>query len=127
MELTEYVALMPDMKNTGANTPLDVSLAENELGLSFADEYAHLLKTYGAVCVKGHDINGLTESEILSVIDMTRKARLNARIPDNMYVVENLGVEDIMILQNSAGEVFECRESSISRIADSLLDYLRFN
>lgn len=125
MNIIEYLSSLPKMRNTGKVSELEVIIAENELGLSFSAEYRDILKNLGAVRVCGHEINGFTKSRSLNVIEMTKSARQNEKIPQDFYVFECLGIDDIMMLQNSKGEVYECMGSKITPVADSILTYLK--
>lgn len=125
MNIVEYLSSLPKMRNTGKVSELEITIAENELGLSFSKEYREILKNLGAVRVCGHEINGFTKSPSLNVIEMTKSARQNEKIPNDLYVFECLGIDDIMLLQNSDGEVFECVGTKITLIADSIHNYLK--
>ena len=125
MNIIEYLSSLPKMRNTGKVSELEITIAENELGISFSNEYRDILKNLGAVRVCGHEINGFTKSPSLNVIEMTKSARQNEKVPQDMYVIECLGIDDIMILQNSKGEVYECIGTRIKLIADSILSYFQ--
>ena len=57
---------------------------------------------------------------------MTKHLRdINKKIPDNLYVVEELGIENIHILQDSTGKVYEASYSfAPKKIASSIAEYL---
>jgi hypothetical protein len=60
------------------------------------------------------------------VVDVTIKERERYEIPADMYVIEDTHIEDILILQNSKGEIFELQNSKkIKKIFNSLSDYLK--
>ena len=125
MNIVEYLTSLPKMRNTGKASELEITLAENELGLSFSEEYRDILKNLGAVRVCGHEINGFTKSRSFNVIEMTKSARQFEKIPQDLYVFECLGIDDIMMLQNAKGEVYECIGPRITPVADSILAYLK--
>ena len=125
MNIVEYLSSLPKMRNTGKVSELEVTIAENELNLSFSEEYREILKNLGAVRVCGHEINGFTKSPSLNVIEMTKSARQNEKIPSDLYVFECLGIDDVLMLQNSEGKVFECIGTKITPIANSIQEYLK--
>jgi hypothetical protein len=125
MNVVEYLSSLPKMRSVGKANESEITTAENELGLTFSDEYRDILKNLGAVRVCGHEINGFTKSPSLNVVEMTKLTRQNEKIPQDMYVFECLGIDDIVMLQNSKGEVYECIGTKITLIADSILTYLK--
>ena len=125
MNIVEYIKSLPNMRCVKKASDLDISIAENELGLSFSEEYKSVLKNLGAVRACGHEINGFTDAPAINVIEMTKSAREFEKIPNDMYVFESLGIDDIMMLQNASGEVFQCYNGKITHAAGSILDYLK--
>ena len=107
-------------------TPEQVSQAELELGLSFSDEYQEYLIQYGIAAFDGHEMTGLSKSKRLNVVSVTSNARKKyPDLPSNLYVVEDTGVEELIILQSSDGEVFGCAPNiRLEKICDSLSDYI---
>lgn len=55
--------------------PEQITQAEQELGLSFSDEYREYLSDYGIGAYDGHELTGLTKSKRLNVITATTEAR----------------------------------------------------
>ncbi len=104
-----------------------ISDAEDRLGLEFAPEYKDYLKTYGLLSVGAHELTGICPSKRLNVVDSTlREKEDNAAIPNDMYLVEYIGVENLTIWQNTKGEVFEVPyKGSPLKIYDSLADYIK--
>ena len=125
MNIVEYLLSLPKMRNTGKASELEIAVAENELGLTFSDEYKEILKNLGAIRACSHEINGFTKSPSLNVIEMTKTAREYEKIPHDMYVFESLGIDGIMMLQNAKGEVFVCRGNKIVLVDTSIQNYLK--
>jgi hypothetical protein len=98
--------------------------AEQALGLSFAADYTAYLEKYGLISARHIEITGLTESTRLNVVDVTLAARERNRLPPEMYVIEDTGIEGMLILQNGKGEVFEFQNRQAKKIFNSLTDYL---
>lgn len=125
MNIVEYLLSLPNMRNTGKVSELEIAIAENELGLTFSDEYKEILKNLGAIRVCGREINGFTKAPALNVIEMTKRSREYDDIPKDMYVFETLGIDGIVMLQNAKGEVFECMGSNIALVYTSIQEYLK--
>lgn len=100
--------------------------AEEVLSLKFADEYAEYLKECGIASADGHEFTGLVKSKRLNVVDVTEAARKkNAEIPQDLYVVEELHIDGIVIWQSEQGSVFmTVRDGMPEMICSSLAEYI---
>jgi hypothetical protein len=103
-----------------------ITTSEQRLGLSFADDYVAYLKKYGVISADSIELTGIIDSPRLNVVDVTLEERISSQIPQEMYVIEDTGIEGILVLQNGSGEVFKFYGSRhIKKIYDNLSDYLR--
>lgn len=107
-------------------SPEQVAQAEKQLGLSFAPEYREYLSTYGIAAFDGHELTGITKSDRLNVVAVTKEAKARyTDIPADYYVVEQVGVEELIIWQSGSGEIYgsapnyDCR-----KICRSLSEYI---
>ena len=99
--------------------------AENTLGVSFSVEYKEYLKTCGMATANGHEFSGIGKSKRLSVVEMTTALRNRVTIPKEMYVVEKLAIDGIVVTQVENGNVYQVYSNGDStKIADSLEEYL---
>lgn len=100
--------------------------AEKELQLSFSEEYKAYLKEYGVISAKGIELTGITESKRLNVVDVTKQEReLNSNLPYNMYVIENIAIDGIIILQSENGEIYSSTPGTEPRkLYNSLCEYI---
>ncbi len=100
--------------------------AEKQLGLWFADEYRNYVLKYGAISFGSQEFTGLNVEPYINVIDVTLQERgLRDKLPPDYYVVQQLGIEGLVILQHQCGAVYQMDESgNSSRIADSFSGYL---
>ena len=103
-----------------------ISQAEQNLGLSFSEEYREYLSLYGIAAFDGHELTGITKSNRLDVVSTTIEARKRyPDLPGDLYVVESTGIEELIILQNTDGKVFGCAPNyRLEKICDSLSDYI---
>ena len=82
-------------------------MRKETLGLRFADEYRNYTKKFGAISANSIEITGVVSAPRLNVVNVTTSEKsLNDNIPDDMYVVENTGIEGVLMLQNNQGEIF---------------------
>ena len=104
----------------------EIIKAEEKLGLTFAEEYTTYLKEFGLLSYGVHELTGICKSIRLNVVDATIRERAeNLNIPAEMYLIEQVGVENMSIWQNSRGEIFETAYKAIpQKIYDSLEEYI---
>lgn len=111
---------------TGGVDEETVAAMEEELGLSFADDYRNYLKECGQAIADGHELTGSHKSARLNVVSITQKYRKKYNeIPDDWYIVEDLGIDGIMIWQSEDGTVYETNSAcEANEIAESLAEYM---
>ena len=68
----------------------------------------------------------LSKGKRLNIIDATIEAKkINPNVPDGFYLIENLGIDHIMIWQNKNGELFQTvGNNTPEKIALTLMDYI---
>lgn len=105
-----------------------IAEAETDLCLHFSPEYRDYLSNFGRVVLEGHELTGISESKRLSVVNATLAYRENNTVPDDFYVVEEAGIDGIVIWQNSNGDIFATQHGlGIAKLNNSLLEYLYNN
>jgi hypothetical protein len=102
----------------------EIEKAERYLSLSFAADYKAYLKKYGVISAQHIELTGIIASPRLNVVDVTLSVRQRNKVPEDMYVIEDTGIEGIIILQNAKGAVFELQNNRTEKIHDSLSGYL---
>ena len=92
----------------------------------FASEYNEYLGEFGSVLADDIEITGIAKSKNRNVVAVTlREWELNPQVEHNLYVVENLGIDGIIIWQDESGRVYESTPNNKpKKIADSLADYI---
>ncbi|WP_103641436.1 SMI1/KNR4 family protein [Campylobacter concisus] len=126
MNILEIIKSLKDVRSLGGANETQILEAESLIGLEFSDEFKEYVKEYGAVSAYGLELLGVSRSKRLDAASVTLEEReLNENFPSDMYVVENLGIDGILILQNKKGEVFEISTNTKpKKIYNSLADYL---
>ena len=108
-------------------SPEQIVQAEKQLGLSFAQEYREYLSSYGIAAYDGHELTGITKSDRLNVVTVTKEAKARyVSIPADYYVIEQVGVEELVIWQSGTGEIYGCAPNyKLEKICDSLGAYIQ--
>lgn len=125
-KLLEKIGLLPDLLPLKAATVEEVSNAEKTLNLSFSKEYKEYLLEYGAILADGIELTGIAKSSHRNVVNVTQQEiGLNPLVPSNFYVVENTGVDGIIIWQEENGNIHQSSPNkNPTKVADSLLLYI---
>ena len=106
--------------------PASVEAVENveiELALPLAEEYKEYLLKYGAILADDVELTGIAKSKNRDVVQVTqREWSANAKINHNLYVVENIGIDGIVIWH----VIYESSPNKAAKqIANSLAEYLK--
>ena len=125
-KIVEIINNLPDLLPLKPATDIDIKDAEIQLRVSFNEEYREYLLAFGAIMADGIELTGITKSAHRNVVNQTKQEReLNPKIPNNMYVVENTGVDGIVIWQETNGGIYQSSPNvEPKKVADSLLEYL---
>lgn len=116
---------LEDLRFLKPATEAEVTAAEKELGVIFAEDYREYVLKYGVISARGIELTGVTTAKRLDVVTVTKAEREMASIPDNMYVIENVAIDGIVVLQNTAGEVFSIApHEPLKRVCSSLSEYV---
>lgn len=111
---------------TGA-TDEQIDIAEKALGVDFASEYIRYLKRFGIFTANNIELTGITDIDRLNVVFATKRERnLNSKIPNDMYVIENLAIAGFVALQDGSGSVYyisPCYEPK--KMFGSLEEYIK--
>lgn len=122
---------LEEIKNfecTGGVSEEEILSAEEKLGLKFSDEYRKYLSKYGTGFFDTMEPTGLNVSKRINVVDVTLFEKGCRELPEDVYVVENLGIDGIIIVQNTKGEIFEANMSgNLKKIYNNFLEYILSN
>ena len=127
-ELLKAIDALANVKVLGGVSPRAIQKAEEDLGLHFAEDYREYLAKCGALAAEGMDLTGICDSRYFNVVEETAKERAwNPNFPANMYVIESLGIEGVVALQDESGAVymFSHLSEKPEKECDSLADYLK--
>lgn len=126
MNIVDLIKEKPDVV---IYTPAKIDCVNNaamKLNVSFSNEYIDYVMAFGFAIFGGHELTGLCDGKRLDVIQNTFEQReLNPFVPTDLYVVECLDIDGIVIWQNQSGEIFQTMPSGkIELICNSLAEYL---
>lgn len=127
MSITKVIENLPGLRSLQPLSEQDIDNAEKTLKVRFAEEYRIYTKKFGAISSNGFELTGVVTSPRLNVVNVTTSERnLNQNISNNMYVIENTGIDGILMLQNEKGEIFEVSPNSEPvKKFNSLAEYLQ--
>ena len=125
-KIVDVIKELPELLSTGAASNESIENAEKELGLKFASEYKEYLSVFGSILADNVEITGIAKSPNRNVVSATKREwELNPQVEHNMYVVENLAIDGIIVWQDETGSIYESiPNKKVEKVADSLLDYI---
>ena len=124
-DIVKLLQEQPDFYSMAGASNIDISNAEQLLALRFAPDYRQYVVAFGAASFSNHELTGVCKSKRLNVVDVTIKERSNYTVPDNWYVLEQTGIDDIVIWQATNGEVHQTSPRvPHKKICNSLSDYI---
>ena len=109
------------------NVSLDkIKMAEDKLGLQFADDYKEYVAHYGTISCSGRELTGISCDEYLDVVAVTEKQwSKNLFVEHLLYVIEETHIDGIVILQSQTGEIHQTYSNTKpKKICDSLSEYI---
>lgn len=124
--IVDTLKAMPDYIGSDGRSRDEIERAEEMLGTCFARDYRSYLEEIGLACFDGHELTGLTETARLDVVSVTRALRQRtAGIDETWYVVEDAGIDGIVLWQDPAGKIYQTVPGAkTEKIADSLAEYI---
>ncbi|NLN36047.1 MAG: cell wall assembly/cell proliferation coordinating protein, KNR4-like protein [Candidatus Cloacimonetes bacterium] len=124
--IIEKVRSFNDFASLKAAPEADITKAEKQLALKFAAEYREYTATFGAVAANGHELTGVVVSKRLNVVSTTKTEwGNNPQVPRTMYVIENAGIDGILVWQDESGAVYQSAPNAKpKKVAASLADYI---
>lgn len=126
MKFVEAIKMIPGYIGSNGRIEEEITEAEGELGIPFAKDYRAYLKEIGLACFDGHELTGLTKTARLNVVTVTKEQReYFDEATLSWYVIEEVGIDGIVIWQNSDGTVYAATPNSRAKIiANSLFEYI---
>ena len=80
-KIVELINSLPDMLPLKPATEVQITDAELQLRVRFADEYKEYLVAFGAIMADGIELTGIAKSEHRNVVSLTKKEReLNPKV-----------------------------------------------
>ncbi|WP_122643931.1 SMI1/KNR4 family protein [Luxibacter massiliensis] len=106
-DIIQIISNLEGMRFIKPASTEEIKSAEAALNVKFASDYVRYVEKYGVISARGIELTGVTRHERLSVVCVTNKERsLNAKIPSNMYVIENIAIDGMLALQDESGKIY---------------------
>jgi len=112
-KILDVVSKIKHKDNLGLCTLEEIKAAEQTLGLKFSDEYIELITIFGTLSTDYLDISSTLKDPFYDVVHLTNEVRNRySGLPQDLYVIYDVHVDGVVILQNESGKVFAIDESS---------------
>jgi len=125
--IIETIRLLPKMQGYKPANKIEISDAEIQLCVRFADEYKIYLSEFGEVSARGIELTGIIDADYINVVSATKeKWSMYPQVPHSLYVIEDTTIDGIVIWQDTKGFIYKTTPNSEPiKIANSLEDYLK--
>ena len=125
--IIEKIEGIEDLDKLEGVSEEEIDKAEEELKLLFPEEYRAILLKYGSISFGSHEWTGLGFEGEGNVVSMTQREReVNEALPAKLFVLENAGIDGIVIAANEFGDVFRYQGGESKKIHGSILEYLEW-
>lgn len=123
--IIEKISKIEKLYHAKGCTFKQIKEAQAELGITFPEDYMDIVKEYGAISFYGTEWTGLNVDDYLNVVFVTKQEReMNSSFPSDCFVLENQGIDGLIVICNEVGEVYSLQYSKIEKIHDSIAGYL---
>lgn len=104
----------------------EIVQAEAKLGMKFPETYRAILQEFGSLEIGADEIFGLGVEGYLNVVETTLKERELAEGKLDRYIVlQNIGIEGILIVVDEQDRVYEYRLGEFRDLLSSTADYVQ--
>jgi hypothetical protein len=128
-EIVEIINKLPglDILEPTDSIREDIQKAEEELELSFAEEYKEYVSTFGEISCERLELTGISKNDVNNVVEMTFINRdTNPEVPSDLYVIQDMAIGGIVYWQDSSGTIYVTEyEDPPEVVAGSLVEFLR--
>ena len=127
MDIMDVINSLEDMISTGGASAEEILQAEKELGVAFSEEYKKILAEFGSVLAEEIELVGLAKSQNRNTVVVTKREwEYNPLVPRHLYVVENLGIEGVIIWQDEHGTIYQSSSNKEpEKVYSSLEEYIK--
>lgn len=103
----------------------EITAAEQQLGMKFPKTYRAILKEFGSLEIGSDEIFGLGVEGYLNVVETTIEERELAKGElDNYIVIQNLGIEGILIVVDENDNVYEYKTGDFKNLLSTTAEYI---
>lgn len=123
--IVEKMNSISDLSAIKGCTIAQLREAQEELNLTFPEEYIEYVKAFGCVDFGATEWTGLNIKGRLNTVEATKKEQeVNKNFPLNCFVLENLGIDAKMIIVDEDGKVYLLQYDKKMFLCNSISEYL---
>ena len=123
--IVEKISNIPNLYKVNGAESIEISKAQKCLGVQFSTDYIDYLKQFCAISFWGTELTGLNISGPMNVVEATKEERrFNKDFPKGCFVLENIGIDNIIVVMNQDGFVFSVYRDKVRKICNSFSEYI---
>ncbi len=126
VDIVEAIKSFEDYIGGTGCSEKQIRKAEKRLNLLFAEDYKAYLREIGLAYFNGHELTGIGKIDRLNVVNVTEKQKsFTLEIPNELYVIEDLGIDSVVIWQSQDGTIYQSISgSALQKQFNSLSEYI---
>lgn len=125
MSIVEKIKMIENLSFTDGCSDEQIKEAEELLNLRFPKEYVEYVKEYGCIDFGSTEWTGLNIKGELNTVEATLAERkYNESFPKKHFVLDDYHIDAKKIIVNEEGEVFLLQYEMVSKVCDSISEYL---
>lgn len=125
--ILDTISKIRHKNNVGKCSLESVKQAEEKLNLKFAEEYIDLITNFGTLVTDYLNLTSTIEDIEHDVVELTTKYRnYYNNFPKDMYVIFDVNVDGLVILQDATGKIYDIDETcELMNSYDSLNEFIK--
>jgi len=125
MSIVEKIKKIADISYIGGCSVEQIKEAEELLNLKFPREYIEYVKEFGCIDFGSTEWTGLNiEGELNTVEATMTEKKYNDSFPAGCFVLDDYHIDAKKIIVNESGEVFLLQYDNITKVCNTISDYL---
>ena len=125
MKIVDKIKKIKDLNFIDGCSDEQIKEAEKLLKLKFPKEYKEYVKEFGCIDFGSTELTGLNVKGELNTVEATlAEKKYNDSFPDKHFVLDDYHIDGKKVIVNEQGEVFLLQYDSITKICNTISDYL---
>lgn len=102
-----------------------IKTAQEELDLTFPDEYMDYVKTFGCIDFGATEWTGLNVKGYLNTVTATKQEKsVNNNFPKGCFILEDMNIDAKKTIVDEKGKIYSLQYEKVTPLCNSISEYL---